>query len=174
MYLKLLVITDSGIHLAPGPCLHPLPPNTVEFLSSLGSSAEESALSLGDPREKMTKERKSPSGQCVNSHLLSPAESPLYPMHSPRQYWAAWEVCGGEGWCPHTHASSTWHFMMQYEKTEWESQTFCSVWVSKTFEVKHPSLICTRSGQSLAQAMGQLVLLFSPGSKVLSPQRIMS
>lgn len=107
MYLKLLVITDSGIRLAPGPRLHLLPPNTVEFLSSLGSSAGESALSLGDPRKKTTKERKSSSGHHVNCHLLSPAESPLHPMCLLRQYWAAreeWEGgAGGRLVSAHTH-----------------------------------------------------------------------
>lgn len=62
MYLKLLVIIDSGINLALETCLHPLQSNAVEFLSSfsLGSSAEKSAPNLGDP-ERADDKRKEKS-----------------------------------------------------------------------------------------------------------------
>lgn len=124
----------------------------------------------------MKKERKSPLRQYVNYHLLSLAESLLHPMHSSRHCWAVWENWGwgAEDWYLHTPVlplgSSQCTRKMQTRKAK-----SCAVLeYQKQLKVKHPSLMCTRSGKTLAQTVGQLVLLLSPGSKVLSPQRIMS
>lgn len=115
----------------------------------------------------MKKERKSPLRQYVSYHLLSLAESP---HHSSRHYWAAWEAWGqGVDWYLHTPilplGISQCSRKMQTRKAK-----FCAVLeYQKQLKVKHPPLMYTRSGKTLAQTVGQLVLLFSPGSKVLSP-----
>lgn len=176
MYLKLWVLIDSGIHLALKTSLHSLPPDTVELLSSSPSGVLQRkvlCLAHAETVKDKRKEKKLFGAMCeLPSSFTSWITTS--PMRFPMHYWAACGGKGREGWCPLTHACFhlTFHKEVRKGKLGKPNLSQC-LNTKKKLQVKQPSLICTRSGKRHVWTVGQLVL-FSPESKVLSPQRIMS
>lgn len=137
-------------------------------------SCKEKCSELRRPREEMKRERKSPLRQSVNYHLW--LNHHINSMHSSRLYWAAWEDWeGGQDWYLHAPIFPLGILQCSRKMQTRKAKSCAVLEYQKQLKVKHPSLICTRSRQTLYSNCGSISPSFFPWvQSVITTQRIMS